>query len=436
MVKSKKIIMKLFISHSHEDKALANALITFITNGIGVEHNQIFCSSSPDKGVPLGFNFNDFILKELKDGEVQVIALITNNYFNSKYCLYELGASWGLTRNTIPILGPRMKHANMDGFLASTIAVSISKEEDIHKLVDDLKKKFSTKDVALERLMACKKDFIQNVKNLDLVVSTSRNAAKKIRDQRSNNYKYKLVAFDFDGPLLQSINPGFGDAFHYSWKEIWKFLGYDDKIRRELYYKHKNNPISYSYQEWCDDCANYFIQKKLHKNHIKEIILKEKLKLPDGLSTTLKCLKNAGLHLAIISGGINTFFDETYDNEHKSMFTKYFFNTFEYNSEGFLKGIKAYQNKESDFIGKVEALKEVCKIVGCDISQTVFVGEGTNDIDAAKSAGLSIAYPPTATQDFKDIADIITDDFNIATILSHILVPDELVSRNKNHIRK
>jgi phosphoserine phosphatase len=428
--------MKLFISHSNEDKALADALIEFFTNGIGLDHSQIFCSSSPGKGVPLGFNFNDYILKELKDEEVQVIALITNSYFNSKYCLYELGASWGLTRNTIPILGPRMKYAMMDGFLASTIAVSISKEEDIHKLVDDLKRKFDTKDVALERLMVSKRQLIQKVKLLDIEASSVRNAAKVTFAPQAKNYKYKLVAFDFDGPLLQSINPSFGDAFHYSWKEIWKFLGYDDKIRKELYYKHQNNPTSYTYQEWCDDCAAHFIKEKFHKNHIREIIAKQKLKLPEGLLTTLKCLKKAGLHLAIISGGIDTFFEETFDNEHKSLFTKYFFNKFEYTSEGYLKRIKAYQNKESDFVGKVDALKEVCKMVGCEISQAVFVGEGTNDIDAAKSAGLSIAYPPTATQDFKDIADVVSDDFNIATILSHILVPNELTSRKPNHYRK
>lgn len=426
--------MKLFISHSHEDKYLADALIEFITNGVGVDPSIVFCSSSPGRGVPLGFNFNEYISNELKNEEVHVIALITNNYFNSKYCLYELGASWGLTRRIIPVLGLRMKYAIMDGFLASTEAASVSKEEDIHGLVDYLKENFMVKNIPLEKLINCKKEFIKKVKILDNEVSESRNALKVDGIEKPKNYKYKLVAFDFDGTLLQSHDALIGDAFHYSWKQVWKFLGYDDKIRKELYFKHRDNPIAYPYQEWCNDCAEYFIKGKLHRDHIKEIVVKQKLKIPESLLTTLKGLKRAGMELAIISGGINTFFEETFDKELASLFTKIIFNKFEYDSNGYLKGITAYQNKKSDFIGKVEELKELCKSCNCDISQTVFVGEGTNDIDVSQSAGLSIAYPPSATQDYKDLADIVTDDFNIATILSHILVPVE--QKPKNYIRK
>jgi len=425
--------MKIFISQSHDDKSLADALVEFLTNGIGINLNSIFCSSSPDRGVPLGLDFNDYIIKQLQDQEVQVLALITNNYFNSNYSMYELGASWGLCKNTIPILGPRMQYANLGGFLKSRAGVKITNDDDINILTQDLQRKFpDLQHINLPKWIKAKKDFFERIKLVEKERINKR-SDNKYSSNLKTNYKYKVVAFDFDGTLLQGASAEQGKIFEYSWKEIWTYLGYDDKKRNDLYNKHRNDPQSYSYQDWCNECAEHFRKEKFKRDDIKNIILKGNLKLADGLTTTLNALRKHGIVTAIISGGINTFYDEVMNDQIKSLFTKVFFNEFEYDQDGYLVKIKAYQNKESDFVGKVNALKEVCKLAKCEIEEAVFVGEGTNDIAVAKSGCLSIAYPSTAKQDFKDIADIQTTDSNLATILGDILIPKSSSTRvNKN----
>jgi phosphoserine phosphatase len=349
--------------------------------------------------------------------------------------MYEYGACEALSRSIYPILGPRMHHANLGGFLSTLICAKILDDKDIHHLIDRLYKEFPLPRASFDHLIVSKDKFFKAIKTLS---QNGVSRKKKATNSASpaHNYKYKVVAFDFDGTLLQAENPGYGDVFHYSWKEVWKWLGYDEEIRRDLYNQHKDNPQSYPYQTWCDDCAEYFIKGNFKRAHVKQILQSKKLRLAEGLETTLKVLKKNGMTLAIISGGINTFYEEAVPEKIDRLFNKVFFNKFEYAQDGSLTRIKAYQNKESDFRGKIDALKEVCRMANATLEEAVFVGEGTNDIDVARSGCLSIAYPPSCTQDFKDIADVVTEDFNIATILGDVLVPKFDKPRSPNHYRK
>ena len=43
---------KVFISHATEDKPLAEALSDLIEAGIGLTHDQIFCTSLAGQGIP------------------------------------------------------------------------------------------------------------------------------------------------------------------------------------------------------------------------------------------------------------------------------------------------------------------------------------------------------------------------------------------------
>ncbi|HET6253257.1 MAG TPA: haloacid dehalogenase-like hydrolase [Puia sp.] len=428
--------MKLFISHSHDDKAIVDVLIELLSGGVGIPANSIFSSSDPGMGVPFGKHFNEYIVKMLQDEkDIVVIAMITNNYFNSNSCMFEYGVCAGLSRNIFPILGPRMQYANLGGFLSTVICAEIGNDSHILQLIQKIYQEFAIAQAPFDHLVRAKGKFITSIRNLA-------KAQQKIRFKAGNgtvaphDYKYKVVAFDFDGTLLQSPDTAFGDTFHYSWKEVWKYLDYDDDLRRQLYHRHKNDPEGYPYQTWCDDCAEYFIRGNFKRSDVRAIIKERKLQLAEGLFTTLKTLKRRGMHLAIISGGIDTFYEEVVPEEIKRLFNRVFFNRFEYNSEGALLRIRAYQNRESDFRGKVDALREVCRAANATLEEAVFVGEGTNDIDVATSGCLSIAYPPSCTLDFKDIANVVTEDTNIATILGEVLVPRYTKQKGPNHYRR
>ena len=66
---------KIFISHSSINREYVLALADLLVEGIGIKHEQIFCSSIPEYGVGLGEDFLDFIKNELDDNIVVLFIL-------------------------------------------------------------------------------------------------------------------------------------------------------------------------------------------------------------------------------------------------------------------------------------------------------------------------------------------------------------------------
>jgi TIR domain-containing protein len=108
---------KVFISHAASDKELADLLESLIETGIGVQHHEVFCSSLEGLGIPEGTqDFKEYIGRELKDCDT-VIALISENYYASPFCMCELGAIWILAKNFFPILVPPVDFKDLRGAL-------------------------------------------------------------------------------------------------------------------------------------------------------------------------------------------------------------------------------------------------------------------------------------------------------------------------------
>ena len=96
--------MKIFISHSSEDKELVLLFVNLLTQGFHIDNNEIFCTSM-DNSLRVGEDFIKSIKEELRDSEI-VIFLITPNYIASKFCIMEMGAAWAYKNNIVPIIVP------------------------------------------------------------------------------------------------------------------------------------------------------------------------------------------------------------------------------------------------------------------------------------------------------------------------------------------
>ena len=94
-MKKMQIYNKIFISHSEKDKELVKMLEELLMLGIGFTREQIFCTSDPGC-LETGRAYSDEIKNEMKEAKL-VIAVITDNYLNSKSCVMELGAGWLLS---------------------------------------------------------------------------------------------------------------------------------------------------------------------------------------------------------------------------------------------------------------------------------------------------------------------------------------------------
>lgn len=90
---------RVFLSHAHKDKDLATKLVKLLRKGTG--EKVTFCSSDGD--IPTGSDFVARILDEIK-GSTRVVFLVTPAFYESRFCLYEVGASWVQDRVLHPLL--------------------------------------------------------------------------------------------------------------------------------------------------------------------------------------------------------------------------------------------------------------------------------------------------------------------------------------------
>jgi hypothetical protein len=128
---------KVFISHATDDKPLAEAVSDLIGAGIGLAHNQIFCTSLAGQGIPAGTDFKHHIQSELANAIV-VIALLTPNYYASAFCLCELGATWVLSKDFLPFVTPLAGFGDLKAVLKGVQALRIDQDTDLDEMRDRL----------------------------------------------------------------------------------------------------------------------------------------------------------------------------------------------------------------------------------------------------------------------------------------------------------
>ena len=255
--------------------------------------------------------------------------------------------------------------------------------------------------------------------------------------------KYKLLALDMDGTLLNSekkissktlqaitelsksgvnvvLSTGRGLAELNDYKDEFKFLNYGVLISGGLVYDFKN------------------------KKSIAEHPLSEKQML--AMLESAK-IENAMVHLLTLNESIandsdieqmENFQMEIYQNMFRENcrrcddFEKYIrenvgkilkFNIYHRSSESRLKSFKRLENLDLTFsfvegtslegspknISKASGLLELCRFLNIDISETVAVGDAQNDTEILKTVGLAVAMG-NASDEIKKIADFVTDD--------------------------
>lgn len=220
-------------------------------------------------------------------------------------------------------------------------------------------------------------------------------------------WHYRVVAFDLDGTLLRGRN------FDYSWSLVWD----SRKLPRRLHRQYMKNYLTgvWDYRQWCEKVVEEFRGTGLTRGEFPSIV--RGLKLTRNFNSTIQRLKAEGFVLAVVSGGIDTILYEMVP-EADRYFDFVFINKLTFDAQGVVQGVVA---TEYDFGGKAEALKLICRSIGCDDREAVFVGEGFNDEHVVKQAGLSIAYPPKA-EPTKTLADVSIREDDLSQILEHVLV--------------
>lgn len=155
---------KIFISHATKDKEIIEELIDLVES-IGINSTQIFCSSFEGYGIPLGDNFLDKIKQELSS-EVIVLFVITNNFYESKVCLCEMGAAWALSKGHIPIVVPPLSYSDIEGVIPLTQGLLVNDVSKLNSFKEKLEKDFELQQINLNSWERKRNKFIKNINKL------------------------------------------------------------------------------------------------------------------------------------------------------------------------------------------------------------------------------------------------------------------------------
>jgi phosphoserine phosphatase len=123
----------------------------------------------------------------------------------------------------------------------------------------------------------------------------------------------------------------------------------------------------------------------LHQDAFQKVY-DERVQLSPGAERMLQLVKQAGLKTMVISGGF-TFFTDRIKTKLGLNYSAA--NTIEIANN---KITGKVTGKIIDAIGKAEALKQVRDELGLTKDQVIAIGDGANDIEMMREAGVSIAY--------------------------------------------
>ncbi|MEO1671309.1 MAG: toll/interleukin-1 receptor domain-containing protein, partial [Cyanobacteria bacterium J06631_2] len=159
---------RIFISHSHSDKAIAFTLLSFLLAALRIEEEEILCTSNPDQGLSYSSNsITDQLKNQLKTSEA-IIILITADSLHSAWIPFEAGSFWTTDKPIIPILGPGLSQNDLPGPLRNFLSIAIATPDFADKLnsaINQLASKLKIEQRLTSRRNHTLQEFAQKLTN-------------------------------------------------------------------------------------------------------------------------------------------------------------------------------------------------------------------------------------------------------------------------------
>ncbi|WP_431136397.1 phosphoserine phosphatase SerB [Psychroserpens mesophilus] len=309
------------------------------------------------------------VLKDLlfKSYELEVVAKFTPISLEDYEKWVQLQ---GKDRYIITILGEKLsaeqisqvtkvisdKNLNIDAIKRLTGRTSLVNKEEYPR---------ASIQLSIRGKIDCKADFTEKFMQI------SRDLDVDIAFQEDNIYRRnrRLVCFDMDSTLIQT------EVID----ELAELAGVGPEVKA----------ITESAMQGEIDFNESFIKRMTLLKGLSEKVLHNvavNLPITKGAKRLIDTLKSYGFKTAILSGGF-TFFG---DYLKKELGIDYVYANQLEIENGILTG--GYLGEIVDGNKKAEYLKEIAKMEGIDISQTIAIGDGANDLPMLNLAGLGIAF--------------------------------------------
>lgn len=127
----------VFVSHSHADKDLADAVVDMLCTALSLRVADFRCTSVDGAKLRDGDQADMVLRREIRAVPV-FLSILTPRAVTSTYVVFELGARWGTEKFHIPLLAKGAGAEVLKEPLKATIGLQLSEESEVLQLVQDV----------------------------------------------------------------------------------------------------------------------------------------------------------------------------------------------------------------------------------------------------------------------------------------------------------
>ena len=139
---------RVFISHSSKDLDVVAPFVKMLSS-LGLDSSKLFCSSVEGYGIPLRENIYDYLKREFIEKNTFVVMIMSDNYYNSKPSLNEMGAAWVMSKEYVHILINGFEFNQIEGAVdPQKIGFKIEDKYRLNEFKDNLIKELRLPPVA------------------------------------------------------------------------------------------------------------------------------------------------------------------------------------------------------------------------------------------------------------------------------------------------
>ncbi len=207
----------------------------------------------------------------------------------------------------------------------------------------------------------------------------------------------RLVVFDADGTL--TCHPSIWWRLHQHFRT--------EKLGKTYFDQFFAGEITYN--QWAD------LDAGLWKGQPVEEVMRvvAETRVVPGAQETIAQLKEQGIRVAILSGGLDILADDI----GRRVGIEYVLTNRLLSSEGILTGGVEVRVGWGE---KIHEIREILDHFGVPLSETAYVGDGKNDMTVFSHVGLSIAFRPE-NEEVAEAAMITIEGNDLRHILEHIV---------------
>ncbi|MDT9717444.1 toll/interleukin-1 receptor domain-containing protein [Paenibacillus sp. ClWae2A] len=201
---------KVFISHSSEDQIFVSVLIDLL-EGMGLNSSMIFCSSIVGYSVPYGVDFLNDIKRTFTE-ETIVLFILSENFYQSSFCMCEMGAAWIKSSKNFPILIPPFTSQDMKGVITpQTQSLTINNSSNLDGFISQLFQELNL-PINLEVWNRKKAKFIQDITMNIISTAMLKQNSIELEEMSESNLSLEDYSEVSKSPntFLQVLNRGKG----------------------------------------------------------------------------------------------------------------------------------------------------------------------------------------------------------------------------------